>query len=73
MILILLSNKTKTCPLKSCETFASFPVVGEHVAFGTGTKVGPQSVETRVGTSTVARGALVDVLARVSVTGQLSA
>lgn len=35
--------------------------------------MGAQSVETRVGTSAVARGALVDVLTRMSITGQLSA
>ena len=52
-------------------TVASFPVVAQHVSFGTGAKMSAQRVETRVRTAAIVRPALVDILARMSVSSQL--
>lgn len=67
----LISYIIRTDVLVQGRTVASFPVVGQHVAFWTGTKVGAQRVETRVRATAIVRPAFVDILARMSVSSQL--
>jgi hypothetical protein len=53
-------------------TFARFPVIGEHVAFWTGTVSRAQGVEARVGAPAIVDATFVDIFAQMSVGCQLS-
>lgn len=55
------------------DVFAGFPVVPERKPFGAKAKCGSDRVEARVGAVEIFMLAFVDILARVIVSGQLSA
>lgn len=54
-------------------TIASFPVVAQHVTFGTGAKNRSQGIETRMRAPAIISLAFVNVFASVPISSQLGA
>lgn len=59
--------------IKKRPTFASFPVIGEHVAFRAGAKGRAQGVEAGVRAAAVIQAAFVQIFAGMTVSCQLGA
>lgn len=65
-------KKYKIINKRKRRTFTRFPIICQHVAFGTSAISSAERVETRVRTAAIVRPALVNIFAQMSISCQLS-